>query len=249
MIIRQTTHQIECIKQHDHAYISGEISKHWREQLTFREDVEYAIYEHDRAWIPLDSFIEKETNKKLPLDFISYPLPPKLSAYTKGVDEVQEQSAYAAVLCSKHFCSFFSGTVSEPAIQSFLEEEQKRQKILIEQLEVKPTSTDLVEHFNLLQFCDDLSLYICMNSPGTPKSEEVSWFKDGFTQPFSFAPTGIKAEWMNAHEIKLDPFPFKEPLSVSFPVYELPDTKLNKIQETFPTDQLSSHLQTITFIS
>ena len=244
MIIRQKEKQIECIKQHDHAHISGEIATHWREVVD--PDVVFGIYEHDRAWIPLDEVVEKDAEQDMPYDFISYPLTPKLTAYTNGVDEVQEQSVYAALLCSKHYCSFFTGSItSEPGVQTFLDQEQQRQESLLKKIDLRSTSKKLAEHFKLLQFCDDLSLYICMNQPGIPKSEEVSWFKDGFTQPFSFAPSGIKAEWINETDIKLEPFPFKEPITISFPVYELPITGNLKLNGKLELEKLSTYTQTV----
>ncbi|WP_185971071.1 DUF3891 family protein [Alkalicoccobacillus porphyridii] len=246
MIIRQKAQEIECIKQHDHAYISGKVAEHWIEAV--HDEVKVGIFEHDRAWIPLDEYIEKDPERNLPHDFISYPLQPKLQAYTRGLDEVQEQSAYASLLCSRHYCSFFSGTItSQPEVKQFLEQERLRQTQILEQLQ-PGSEEDIEREFKLLQFCDDVSLYICMNPPGIPKSDEVSWFRDGFSQTFSFAPDGIHARWLNDTDIQLKPFPFIEPLTLSFPVYTLPQSAFNERQSQLSFDQLPNYTQTVTFL-
>lgn len=36
------------------------------------------------------------------------------------------------------------------------------------------------KHYRLLKFCDELSLYVCMNKPGVKKKDEIDLFKDGF---------------------------------------------------------------------
>ncbi|MNP44881.1 hypothetical protein D3C76_1387630 [compost metagenome] len=63
----------------------------------------------------------------------------------------------------------------------------------------------------LLQFCDDLSLYMALNRPGSPKSEEHPWWKDGFSGSEDFKFTSgrvITAEWKNEAALMLEPFPF-----------------------------------------
>ncbi|MFK3939543.1 DUF3891 family protein [Alkalihalobacillus sp. NPDC078783] len=247
MIIRKQDKRFDCIRQHDHAYISGEIAKHWIEPVS--KSALTGIYEHDRAWIPLDEKVRVATDQQMPYDFISFPIEWKLEAYTRGVDEVEVHSPYSAFLCSKHYCSFFSGSItSEPGVADFLAHEEKRQQSILEALEICPSINERSQDFSLLQFCDDLSLYVCMNPPGIPKSEEVSWFKNGFAQSFSFAPKGIQAEWKNESEITLDPFPFKDSLTLTFSVYELPIDTWAKADQDLPLEALSHHTQTVTLV-
>ncbi len=58
MIIRERKDSYIMIKQHDHAFLSGEITKHFNPALLNSEDsfedVIYAAYEHDCSWIGLD---------------------------------------------------------------------------------------------------------------------------------------------------------------------------------------------------
>ncbi|MGN7312360.1 DUF3891 family protein [Alkalicoccobacillus gibsonii] len=247
MIIRKQDQMFHCIRQHDHAYISGEIAKHWIEPVS--ESVLTGVYEHDRAWIPLDEKVRVATNQQMPYDFISFPLEWKLAAYTKGVDEVEVHSPYSAFLCSKHYCSFFSGSItSEPGVSEFLTHEENRQQSILNTLEVSPSASERSQDFTLLQFCDDLSLYICMNPPGIRKSDEVSWFKNGFAQLFPFAPKGIQAEWKTESEIMLEPFPFKESLTLTFSVYELPSDTWKQADQDIPLDTLTHYTQTVTLV-
>ena len=68
------------------------------------------------------------------------------------------------------------------------------------------------KHYRLLKFCDELSLYVCMNKPGVEKKDEIDLFKDGFegTEMFnSKEEKPIQAEWIDAETIRITPFPFQ----------------------------------------
>ena len=58
MIIRETDNSFIMIKQHDHAYVSGETIKHINRSLLksnqFFDDFVYASHQHDRSWIGHD---------------------------------------------------------------------------------------------------------------------------------------------------------------------------------------------------
>lgn len=67
----------------------------------------------------------------------------------------------------------------------------------------------LEEHYKLLKFCDELSLYACMNEPGVKKNEEIDLFKEGFEgmeiyNRYSDSP--IIAEWIDEKRFELHHF-------------------------------------------
>lgn len=121
----------------------------------WKEDVLYSIKEHDRAWIDLDHTPLWNDELQRPYSFIDYPSLIKLTYYRQGIDKVGRQSPYAGLLCSLHFASFY--------------EAQKNVQF----------------HFKLLQQCDHLSIYLCMQEPGINKAQEISWYRNGFPQLFS----------------------------------------------------------------
>src|SRR5690625_149953 len=104
MIVTKKANSFLMFEQHEHAKISGLMAKYWRDELflgkTMREEVELAISQHDRAWIPLDKNLIWNEEKQAPYTFMDYPLEEKLRAYKRGADEIEKESNYASLLCS-----------------------------------------------------------------------------------------------------------------------------------------------------
>lgn len=174
-----------------------------------------AIEQHDRAWIPLDEVPKKRPNGDGYYSFVDYPLTDKLRAYQQGVMEVREQSRYAAILCSRHYCSFFSDDTDDERIKAFLDREEGLQQADRQTLSSAEQATlDIDQKF--LSFCDDVSLYLCMNKPGVAKQSEVNWFRDGFKERFSFADK-ITGEWVSTDEVRLMPSPLEFPVRIVIP--------------------------------
>ena len=137
MIIRETQDSFIMIKQHDHAFLSGEITKYFNPSLLNSEgsfeDVIYAAYEHDCSWISLDATPIWNDGTNTPYTFSDYPLLPKLAFYKIGLDEIEEVNPYSSLLCSLHFCSFFSQSKNKDCLD-FLKEEGNRQLMIKKKL-------------------------------------------------------------------------------------------------------------------
>ncbi|MGM0852455.1 MAG: DUF3891 family protein [Bacillota bacterium] len=221
MIIRETKDSFIMIKQHDHAFLSGETIKHFNRNLLKSDqvfdDALYAAYQHDRSWIGLDDTPIWNDREKIPYTFSDYPLLPKLAFYKIGVDEIERVNTYASLLCSLHFCSFFSQSENKDCLV-FLTGEARRQMRLKESLPDLDEEL-LQQHFRLLQFSDNLSLYLCLNEPGVDKEDEHPWFKNGFKNTETFHPQNqpLMAQWGKANEVTLDPFPFDKEFHISMP--------------------------------
>ncbi|WP_181350815.1 DUF3891 family protein [Thalassobacillus sp. CUG 92003] len=225
MIVNRLEDGFVLITQHHHALASGTMVRNWKEKYLIRskvrEEADWAVAEHDRAWIPLDRHPLWNERKEQPFTFVDYPLKEKLAAYKRGIDEVEQRSAYAAILCSSHYQSFFSSGSQDADIRHFLDHETTRQERLFRTMEMNLPQDIYDLHFKRLQFCDDLSLYICAQQPGVAKEDELPWFKDGFRQHFEFAPDGMIAHWKDESTVSVDPFPFERPIEVSIPYCQL----------------------------
>ncbi|SET13628.1 Protein of unknown function [Salinibacillus kushneri] len=221
MIVVSNGEELRLIDQHEHGKISGEIAKQMKNDLFLsskrRPDVEYAISYHDYAWYELDQNPKWNDKTDKPYTFVDYPMQDKLASYERGIDFVQKNSEYAGLLCSLHYSSFFSSDSTNPAIRSFISREMDRRKQIKSRNRDDQNEKMLDFHFKWLQFCDDLSLYLCMNEPGAKKEDEVSWFRNGFRQTFAFAPDGMVAMWKNQQAIYVHPFPFKKMFHVKIP--------------------------------
>ncbi|MCA0972389.1 DUF3891 family protein [Halobacillus litoralis] len=252
MIVLERDKDFILIKQHDHAALSGQMVREWKQNFLLRsklrEEADWAAAQHDRAWIPLDDEPRWNEEEGRPYSFIDYPLEEKLAAYQRGIEEVAGQSLYAGMLCSMHYQSFLSEDSENPVIRQFVQEEKERQEDLFASMEMDVPKDIYDLHFKRLQFCDDLSLYVCMNQPGTSKEQEVSWFKDGFRQAFDFAPEGMIAHWVDDKQVSVDPFPFENPFDAQVPYKLVRKSSIDRLGFTEAYKQAETDQRLITFI-
>ncbi len=163
------------VEQHHHGLVSGEFARHWAAGVPIREAALYAISNHDVGWRELDETVLWNDEAGRPYSFVDYPAGPKLRAYANGLDYIQARSPYAACLCSMHYGSFVRGARREPAV-SFREAEARRRRGIETALSEEEIGS-LEHNFRLLQLCDELSLFVCLNEPG---SNDYPHYKDGF---------------------------------------------------------------------
>lgn len=227
MIFVERDDEFVMITQHDHAYVSGQIAEglppQWFKSGEHRRAVILAVREHDRGWIGLDHTPIWNDAKQTPYSFMDYPLRPKLVFYKKGVDEVEAVNPLGAILCSRYYVSFFTGTdVAQPdEVLEYVEQERARQQRLLEQLQlITHEQIDVLEsYYQMMQFCDNASLYVCLNEPGVSKQQEFAWYRQGFRQRFeALDQQVIVPEWLSVSEVSLKPFPFKEETKVQLAV-------------------------------
>lgn len=220
MIVRERANNFVMIEQVNHARISGELIANWKDSLFKRieigESVEYAIYNHDCAWKPIDKqpFWNDRTNK--PYTFIDFPTPAKLVFYKHGIDQVEQRDTYSALLCSEHYKRFLLNDSTEHA-KSFVSQENQRQKQLITKLPAfNKRLFDI--HYELLQLCDKLSLYICLNEPGADKKDEHPFFRNGISVSsiLNFpGPAVLIPKWIDKNTIIINSPPFKGPVTIA----------------------------------
>ncbi|MCZ8512708.1 DUF3891 family protein [Paenibacillus filicis] len=216
MIIREQADAFVLIAQHDHGFVSGEFAQGLKDACYGeagdgrREDTVLAAYEHDRSWIGLDAVPLWNDQANRPYSFMDYPLAPKLGSYRKGLDELERMNPYAALLASLHYASFFVKT-EEAEGEMFYRHERERQKRLRDQIQTPGGTVE--RHFKLLQLCDDLSLYVCLNEPGTAKEAEHPWFRSGFARSEAFHSLGdrpLVGRWLDERTMTVDGTPFRE---------------------------------------
>ncbi|MRG87927.1 DUF3891 family protein [Salinibacillus xinjiangensis] len=230
MIVVEGKNDFCMIEQHEHGKISGAIANHLKAGnflgKKLRTEVEFAITNHDYAWFDIDKkpLWNKETGK--PYSFMDYPLEDKVKSYQKGINDIQQTSVYAAYLCSKHYTFFFSADSTDIYTKSFISQEIDRRNEIASRNQAVQDAHTVDFHFKLLQFCDDLSLYLCMNKPGATKEEEIAWFRDGFRQKFNFAEDGMHAHWENEYVVVVSPFPFTTSFEVDIPYKRLSKDKV-----------------------
>jgi hypothetical protein len=217
MIIRETDQHFVMTTQNEHAIFSSEIARGFTENLfidrKYISDVLIAIQEHDRSWIRLDDTPTWNDRNSVPFSFVDYPLLPKLVLYKLGLDEVEEMNEYAALLCSLHYTSFKHIQRSKVTdCIDFIKNETNRQKRLKAKLGFPPEEM-ILAHFRLLQLCDEISLYVCMNNPGVSKEDEHPWYKEGFET--TIGQQKVNAYWISNNEIFIKPLLFEIEMSAT----------------------------------
>ncbi|SEN62908.1 Protein of unknown function [Mesobacillus persicus] len=235
MIIVEQQQSYLMVTQHDHAQVSGEFARNWKEEyfpgIERKQDVELAVFEHDCGWLNVDAQPKWNNEKNRPFSFVDYPIDSKISLYTKGISEVAEQNSYAGLLCSLHYASFLQGG-SAPAGVVFWNKENKRQQQLYVELGIAgdpDKEKKLMDHLEILKFCDNLSLYVCLNEPGVRKSHEHPFFRNGFPQSFPFANhMPIHAHWKDQETVKLSVSPFEEIVEVKLAYKEVKKDRIKR---------------------
>lgn len=215
MIVRESDESYIMITQHDHAKISGDIAQQWDKKYLKSERHQFelvqGIYEHDLGWIPVDSAPMWNDNKQKPYSFIDFPAPPKMVHYEHGINQVEKNNPYGALLQSKHYTYLVNDSPEEEA---FREHEVNRQNKIMDQLDI--SEPELSYPFQILQLCDSLSLFICMHGPEAEK--EFSNFHNGFpvNEDFLFAEgKDVVGYWENPFTFKVDPHPFSQKIETS----------------------------------
>ncbi len=208
MIVRDKPDSYVLIGQHDHGRVSGEFARHWRERPIPLEPTLYAIANHDVAWQRLDKSLRWNETTGRPYSFVDYPVEPKMEAYKEGLDLLEAQGPYAACLCSMHYASFVRGArgAAEVGFKEGEDRRQERLKRAMSTLELE----NLERNFRLLQTCDDLSLFVCLNEPG---SSDHPWYTEGF----EFMGTKFAAIWEDRRALRLNPNPFSGAFDLSIP--------------------------------
>ncbi|KKB36517.1 DUF3891 family protein [Bacillus thermotolerans] len=219
MIVREGENEFILIEQHHHAQISGDIICQWKDSLfegaAYRKSVEYAAAMHDCGWVPFDKAPLWNDQKQKPYTFIDFPMPLKTFLYQYGIDEVEKQDPYAALLCSRHYEGFLEHETDEES-RGFVTAERERQERLKRSIGVQEAAV-LDFHYALLQLGDNLSLYVCLNKPGAKKEEEHPFFRDGLpVSAFELFPKKhISIYWKDSTTVIMDHFPFTTPIHIT----------------------------------
>lgn len=255
MIVRETPASFHYITQHDHARLAGVLIEHWQpryfEGAARRPEVELAVQQHDRGWIPLDAAPRWNEQTRAPYSFLDFPTEPKVRHYQQGITEVEQMAPYAGLLCSLHYTGFPDLAKTE-AGQAFLATEEQRQQRLQQELALSTNAQQHVLdfHVQLLKFADRLSLYCCLNEPGAAKTHEHPWYRAGipFSDYFSFTQHHLmQTHWLSTSQVRVQPFPFDEAFTVKLRYKELPKEQLAAVglTECFrqaPMQELEVHI-------
>lgn len=244
MVIRETEEAFVLVQQHDHAEFSGEAAARFADRFYMMERVEESpgmpevtkdaivlgVTEHDRGWIRPDDTPIWDDHLHAPCSFNEYPMLPKIVFYRMGVDELEEKHPYAALLSSMYYSVFEDIQTSEREdCLAFVHHEEERQQRLSAKYSGVQQET-LLLHRQILQTCDGISLYVCLNAPGIAKEDEHPWFKDGVPGSEPFGGGGLlQLNWQDESTVKSDPSPFDGPFSAKLREKHVPKARIREV--------------------
>ena len=224
----------------DHARLAGAFAAEWGNAQFRRPEprarVLYAIASHDDGWTARDAR-PTITRQGKPSAF-STELVGKYSAFEEidiadylavrdqAVRLIAEQDAYAGLLVLMHTYNLLSehadrSTIAPEGIvllDAFLDCQRAYRAALLERIadeatlsETEKSEQTVLEHFRLLQACDNLSLLSCVAYDRPAHLLHPLPLKDGSTSEVQVQPVGPR-------HFRLSPWPFAEPeISFEFP--------------------------------
>ena len=218
MLIQVRQRGLRLIRQPEHARLSAALARAWRgtdgadrRLLPLRLVLATAL--HDVAWRPLDAEPRFDPSTGRPYAFHDHPLSQKLEAYREGLDRLEAVEPYAALLGSLHYASFL-GEEDAPA---FLEAERKRRA----RLDVGVDPAVVEEELAWLQHFDDLSIRLCLTSPGHRPEELPRWLDPDAPVRAPGEGADLTLSWSRDGVGSLEPWPFGREVTHEVPVREL----------------------------
>jgi hypothetical protein len=187
MLLREDGDAVVCIGQPAHAWLSGQIARHWSlDPVEPWEEVCLAADQHDVGMADWDSAPELNPTTGRPYSFMEMPLETHLRLWTAAPHKVLPQSRYAATLVSMHGTALY-----ETRDLSRMTDEQADgvRRYVAEQRELQARLSDGLEHVRrnqrLIWIWDFLSLGLCLRWAG--RSVEGIELREGTIEPWPFA--------------------------------------------------------------
>lgn len=210
VIVRQKNGSFVLVKQHDHALAAAEFAKRWKRQPRPPVSTLYAVAYHDVAWQGPDSEVRWNEETGRPYSFADYPAEKKVEAYTEGLDRLEEQDPYAALLCSMHYETLMRTFGESEAEKAFAEAETRRQERLREGVSEEGIE-NAGRNLEFLRLCDGLSLFVCLNEPGGDD------YPPPYPGGFAFEGETYEPIWEDEGTLRLAPNPFTDPFELEVP--------------------------------
>lgn len=164
------------ISQVEHARVSGELARHWRER--FSQDVVNAIAHHDDGWAAWEAAPKLKSELGAPFSFLEMPVPAALVIWDHSIAAAGQYGPLAAYIVAGHFYNLLSHSenAKEPLAVAWLTAKRKlRTGWLDEWVRADPSHTlEYAKRAQQMLLASDLfSLWLCCDCPGDG-AEEVN---------------------------------------------------------------------------
>ncbi len=207
---------VVLISQPAHAWISGQLARHWGNQDFdgLPEEVCLAAELHDIGFLEWDKQPDLDPKTGLPFSFLDMPSSVHLELWKKGIQGMQRFGRYPALLVSLHFTNiarqqWISDEKKTLAKDYLADQEQLQESLktsLYNDFHYGPLLSDdtILKHQQLVSVLDWISLIICLNSRGEKEIPAVPC-RDGCT------PMRVTPRSSNGLVYSLKPWPLSVP--------------------------------------
>ena len=181
MIVRDAGATWQVVLQPEHAELSAELAKAWRDVGPRHESVVVAARRHDDGWAVWERSPQVDADGK-PVAFLDVQVPAHLAFYRAGIAAITDEDAYAGLLVSMHGAGIYRQRYgADPALAlSRAPEAQALVDAFVEEQEsaYAARSADAgvddelrLADYHRLQWYDRFSLAFCLRAwdePGAP---------------------------------------------------------------------------------
>jgi Protein of unknown function (DUF3891) len=187
MLLRKHSEGVIAISQPAHAWVSGQIARHWGKEpfISPSEEVCLAAEQHDIGFLDWERSPDLDPATGFPYSFMDLPQKTHLDIWRKGIQQMLRFGRYPALLVSMHFSSLcrqkgFSQGGGHSLVDQYLEEQEVLQTSLKTSLSndyyYAPLAEDeaLVQQQKFVSLCDWLSLLILLRFDGTKTLPDVA---------------------------------------------------------------------------
>jgi uncharacterized protein DUF3891 len=165
MIVRDLGDSWQVVLQTDHADLSGEVARAWREQGPHHSSLVVAAERHDDGWAVWEQAPRVDADGK-PVNFLEVDVRSHLAFYRAGIAAITEQDADAGLLVSMHGAGIYRQRygLDEGLGLARAAEVQEEVDAFVAEQERKfgGHPGDRWADYELLQLYDRLSLYFCL---------------------------------------------------------------------------------------
>jgi len=164
------------ISQVEHAHVSGELVRNWREQ--FSDDVIDAVTHHDDGWSAWEAEPKLNPETGAPFSFLEMPVPAALVIWDHSIAAAGQFGPLAASIVAGHFYNLLNNSdhAKDPLAVAWLTAKRKhRTGWLDEWIRGDPSRT--LEYAKraqeMLLVADLFSLWLCCDCPADGQRESI----------------------------------------------------------------------------
>lgn len=177
MLLRQENGSVLLISQPAHAWVTGQLARHWGNQHfpALSEEVCLAAEQHDIGFLPWDEEPTLNSGTGLPHSFLDLPVATHMDLWTRGIQKMLRFGRYPALIVSRHFTSLARRIVTEregndrAIVAEFLKRQETLQSRVITSLRAdvyyskRSTEEQIRSDQETVSLLDWISLQVLLN--------------------------------------------------------------------------------------